>query len=92
MRGKKEKESVVNDKLIGGICGTQGLVLMWRPDGAGIVCQLIRLCPPPGAGLAPWRGKTGSSEYLNDVIVPAPVWLSLFLLTEMAVGLYLYVY
>lgn len=85
----------MNDKLIGGIFGTQVLVLMCRPDGAGIVCQLIRLCPPPPptrAGLAPWRGKTGSSEYLNDVIVPAPVWLSLFLLTEMAVGVYLYVY
>lgn len=37
----------MNDKLIGGICGPHGLVLTWRPDGLGMVCQLIRLCSAP---------------------------------------------
>lgn len=32
LRGKKSR---LNDKLIGEICGPQGLVLMWRPDRVG---------------------------------------------------------
>lgn len=39
----------------------------------GMVCQLIRLCPPSGEGPAPQRGRTCSSEYLNNLIVLAPV-------------------
>lgn len=31
----RAKKSGVTDKLIGGICEPQGLVLMWRPDGVG---------------------------------------------------------
>lgn len=44
---EEKKQGVVNDKLIGGICGPDGLVLTWRPGGLGMVCQLIRLCSPP---------------------------------------------
>lgn len=51
---------------------------------SGMVCQLIRLCPPSGAGAAPQRGRTCSSEYLNnlDCSRSSPVLqrLSLFLL------------
>lgn len=44
---EEKKQGVVNDKLIGGICSPHGLVLTWRPDGQGMVCQLIRLCSAP---------------------------------------------
>lgn len=44
---EEKKQGVVNDKLIGGICSPHGLVLTWRPDGLGMVCQLIRLCSAP---------------------------------------------
>lgn len=33
MKSQRVKKSRVSDKLIGRICGPQGLVLMWRPDG-----------------------------------------------------------
>lgn len=58
----------------------------------GMVCQLIRLCSPPRCGNgSSERGRTCSSEYLNNLIVPTPTpasqRLGLFLLTEMATGM-----
>lgn len=58
----------------------------------GMVCQLIRLCSPPRCGNGSSEGgRTCSSEYLNNLIVPAPTpasqRLGLFLLTEMATGM-----